>query len=561
MKITNIRLKNFKRFTELIIEDIPKESKLVLLIGANGSGKSSVFDAFNFVNEILRKEVEFNKLSSAYWKKEEDRTKVPSIDININEGFQIRITPHSQNHPQQLAAILGKENNNFYGRTSFRQIPRLTRTALGQKEFSFEKDSDRPKYFIDRDERFENDVEKITGIILNDVFKSGKSGKEINEKYITPINNSLKNIFGDNNGTKLELLSIIPPLDGKVAQINFRKGNTEFHYNQLSAGEKEVVNLLINLISRSNLYQETIYFFDEIELHLNTKIQFNLLKEITENWIPEKSQLWTASHSLGFIEYAKQSEHASIIDFDSLDFDLPQTLRPEAKDNPDIYEIAIGKEFLPSIFKDFNLFFVENKDAKLYGSVGLENTIFVAAQNRNDVYHKARTTGFKGLVDRDFLSDEDIISIKEFYPKLSILNYYSIENYLYHPNNLEEYYKNIEKEFDKSKYINELIEEKNKIIGKMSLRISSHRESYPYFGESEFTNKNTDLPKRFKKGTENFEQTEKVVSYLESNDLEVFYKVLPMKDYCRVIEARQNRDKNQLVKTNWFREKTKKIIL
>jgi hypothetical protein len=34
-----------------------------------------------------------------------------------------------------------------------------------------------------------------------------------------------------------------------------------------------------------------------------------------------------------------------------------------------------------------------------------------------------------------------------------------------------------------------------------------------------------------------------------------------MKDYCRVIEARQNRDKNQLVKTNWFREKTKKIIL
>jgi len=47
MRITRLQLKNFKRFTDLTIESIPKEAKLVLLIGSNGSGKSSIFDAFN----------------------------------------------------------------------------------------------------------------------------------------------------------------------------------------------------------------------------------------------------------------------------------------------------------------------------------------------------------------------------------------------------------------------------------------------------------------------------------------------------------------------------------
>jgi len=78
------------------------------------------------------------------------------------------------------------------------------------------------------------------------------------------------------------------------------------------------------LLSRTPFYQDTIYYLDELDLHLNTKLQYALLKEIVENWIPDGCQLWTASHSLGFIEYA--NEHAVIIDFDDLNFDHAQTL-------------------------------------------------------------------------------------------------------------------------------------------------------------------------------------------------------------------------------------------
>src|SRR5438270_189873 len=54
MKITRLELTNFKRFTNLTIDQVPATAKLVLLIGSNGSGKSSVFDAFELLNTVSK---------------------------------------------------------------------------------------------------------------------------------------------------------------------------------------------------------------------------------------------------------------------------------------------------------------------------------------------------------------------------------------------------------------------------------------------------------------------------------------------------------------------------
>ncbi len=47
MRIRSIYLKDYKRFTNLTIEDIPDTAKLVILVGPSGSGKSSLFEAIN----------------------------------------------------------------------------------------------------------------------------------------------------------------------------------------------------------------------------------------------------------------------------------------------------------------------------------------------------------------------------------------------------------------------------------------------------------------------------------------------------------------------------------
>lgn len=47
MKIKEIKIKKFKRFTDLTISEIPETARLIVLVGPNGSGKTSLFEAFN----------------------------------------------------------------------------------------------------------------------------------------------------------------------------------------------------------------------------------------------------------------------------------------------------------------------------------------------------------------------------------------------------------------------------------------------------------------------------------------------------------------------------------
>ncbi|MEO6454257.1 MAG: AAA family ATPase [Ginsengibacter sp.] len=553
MKIKSLQLKNFKRFTDLTIRDIPETAKLVLLIGSNGSGKSSVFDAFERISTLAL------AFGTANY-------------INQNEYYSKKSINNYKIVLQTFDNILFKndeafnylpENNrfekSFFGRTSFRQIPRLSRTGLGNKNFNIEKNSDRPISFIDRDERFENDLEHIFGKLLEEFFISDDSKSKIKSNVVFPINEAFERIFGEKNGSKLELQRIIPPLEGNTAQIIFLKGESEFHYNQLSAGEKEVFNILINLVARKEYYSDTVFFFDEIDLHLNTKLQYDLLKELTENWIPDNCQFWTASHSLGFIQYAKESEGAVIFDFDDYDFDYPKILTPEPKDNPEIYDIAIDKDFLSKLFVGFDIYFVENTDQLYYSLSNLPKKLFVPEKGRNAVYHKVKSGEYNGIIDRDYLSDDDITEISKYYPNLKILDYYSIENYLYHPDNIEEYNNRKNLPFDKEFYKAEIKKAKDQVIQELTIKIATIRNSYPFFDDPKFDTKENFNQRRFKNKEENFTNTALVVGYLNSNDFPTFYKSFSIKDHGTHLSER-NHPPSELAQTTWFRKQIESIV-
>jgi predicted ATPase len=51
MKIESIRLKNFKAFKDTLMSDIPK---LCVIVGANGTGKTTFFDVFDFLKEAYK---------------------------------------------------------------------------------------------------------------------------------------------------------------------------------------------------------------------------------------------------------------------------------------------------------------------------------------------------------------------------------------------------------------------------------------------------------------------------------------------------------------------------
>lgn len=547
MFVKKLHFKNFKRFSDLTIDlsELEKPPKLVLMIGSNGSGKSSLFDGFETASSFLKRDSKHiqptyeNYFQKAGTHGQESPTNMIIVDKN---GQELNIKTVIFTAPDALIDPLA---NAFYGRSSLRQTPRLTRTSFGQNKFDFEKDSDRPKFYIDKDDRFENDIEHTVKVLLDDFFKrNATSSDEIIQNFITTINSAFKNIFQEGKPTSLQFHSFSPPIDGTTAEILFKKGNSTIHYDLLSSGEKEVFNVLLNLLSRRNLYQDTIYFFDELDLHLNTTLQYNLLKEITENWIPEGCQLWTASHSLGFIEYANGSELAVVIDFDDLDFDNPQVLYPQPKEHLEVFEVAVPQETLIRLFQGKMIIFCENQNDEYYQLLGLDKKIFVGVKDVKDVFLQTKNQPKSfGLRDRDYLTDTEISRIRKKYPNFFILEYYCFENYLYHPDNIREINP---QGFNYQEYCHEIVKQKNDNLLDIVVRLKDSRKNYQELGEA---------------GINSREDENVIVEKLKSDRFEDFYPYFDMKNkFKRHNLERFNLNTKKLVKTQWFNDQIEKNL-
>ena len=90
MRIKQIRLKNYKRFTELTIADLPATARLVVLVGPNGTGKSSVFDSFL----LKARTVNNNKRLSGDWNIEQYYEKVLQSQTTHEVASRVGIEFH-----------------------------------------------------------------------------------------------------------------------------------------------------------------------------------------------------------------------------------------------------------------------------------------------------------------------------------------------------------------------------------------------------------------------------------------------------------------------------------
>ena len=98
---------------------------------------------------------------------------------------------------------------------------------------------------------------------------------EAKAKIIGDLNTSIRNCLD------LEMSSL-GNVEGNQGTLYFKKKDhpKEFEFNVLSSGEKEVVDILLDLYLRKDDYIDTVFLIDEPELHINTSIQGNLLVEI-----------------------------------------------------------------------------------------------------------------------------------------------------------------------------------------------------------------------------------------------------------------------------------------
>ena len=388
MKIKSIKLKNFKRFTDLTIEGLPETAKLVVKIGPNGCGKSSVFDALH-----MYKRSQMGKATNTgnpyYTKREssEEVVKEPAVEFHTSD-FGTREEWAKCMH------VRSTYRGHLASDISFGiRFPPIT------TEHRFER-------MIEDDQAFASNYSRLMNQLMERSSASDQREKnvgDLQDEIFGDLRKAIEGLFDD---PELILDGLGNPAKGKIFEFN--KGTSHgFSYENLSSGEKASLDMLLDLTVAKAEFNDTVFCIDEPEAHIHTKLQGPLLGELY-NLIPDNSQLWIATHSIGMVRKAQDLWHADqdsvvFLDFgknevgEDRDFDTKETIKP-AEPNPNFwaqtYEVALGD--LAELIAPQRIVLCEGKieeaqegfDAACYNQIfgsHYPNTRFVSVGGREDV--------------------------------------------------------------------------------------------------------------------------------------------------------------------------------
>ena len=304
MKIKKLHLKEYKRFSELTIDLGEQPARIVALVGPNGCGKSSVFDAMLFlVNSFHRIGLSGNRDYSYHSLLNNPGYNSNNVKLEFVAGLFQEVFREKSKY--------GQSKTIFSFRSSFRYNGTLQVTEskavsdIGENDYGASSTSD-------IDQRIEQNYRRLQ-IKYNQYLNKEDCRPSVAKAHIIgELNDAISNCLD----LRIDNLGIIEA--DKGGAFFFRKDDTlnPFSYNVLSSGEKEVMDLLLDLYLRKDVYNDSIYIFDEPELHLNTAIQRKLLIEINK-MIPENCQIWIATHSIGFLRALQDelNDESQIIEF------------------------------------------------------------------------------------------------------------------------------------------------------------------------------------------------------------------------------------------------------
>lgn len=276
-----------------------------------------------------------------------------------------------------------------------------------------------------------------------------------------------------------------------------------------------------------------------IDKHKEIEKQFNELKTRADREFDEArtnfSHKFKSLFNKNSTSQLKDSIHSKYYDADK----VVENERQLAKLNKQFSELSI-----PQIAEKI-IMFCENKNSKIFNTIGFDRIHFQPESNSNAVFIKiSANPSYFGIRDRDFLSDNEILKIKKKHPNYFILDYYCYENYLYHPENIKDL--NLEG-FSIEDYINELINQKNKKRDEILVILKQSRSSYQEFKIKE---------DKFKDADESL-----IINNLSSDEIDIFLKSFSLKDHFdKTILQKYNLKETTLSSTNWFKEQINKLL-
>ena len=406
MRIRSIRLTEFKRFTDLTIEGIPDTAKLVILVGPSGSGKSSLLDAINTWGKNR------HSFDIEYYRKDGKPTDALPNEWRRNLGVSINADDYPSN--------LGKAS---YMRSAYRHTSKFT-GSIGQKvDESVYEQLRSGRNFSAGDNEVSKNYQRILQQIVKEVFSpEERTNVDIREKVIGQVRDALQSIFPD-----LQLHSLEDP-EGE-STFYFEKGEAKkYNYVNLSGGEKAAFDLLLDFIVKREYYPNVVMCIDEPEVHMGLGAQSKLL-EILYELIPEQSQLWLGTHSIGILRASQEILEVNpgtvvFLDFSGHNFDKEVNIPPITTPDRNFWESLHGSvledlsgllapekiivcESEPEISFDagcYNKIFAKNHPEALFVSAGNHSVLDKIVSILQNVIQKAEIFAVR---DRDELLDEE----------------------------------------------------------------------------------------------------------------------------------------------------------
>lgn len=197
MKIKKITINKFKRFTNLTISNILETTRLIVLVGPNGSGKTSIFEAFNHWYKLTGYSSATNQEQDYFEKKEGIPSGGSWYQNRVNLDFHSSETLSGEQ-------LKGK----FYFRTAYRNEADFTISQLQNQ--SDPTDAIKLSTLMVNDVTVSENYQRLIAQTLAGLYETSNDSKTIQElrnELIGKIKASLSTVFED-----LNLSSIGDPL-------------------------------------------------------------------------------------------------------------------------------------------------------------------------------------------------------------------------------------------------------------------------------------------------------------------------------------------------------------
>lgn len=442
MRIKSVRLRDYKRFTDLSIADIPAAARLVVLVGPNGTGKSSVFDSFLLKASAAVNAYGLSGDREQYYDKGEaqsqstravaDRVTIEFHNFragqsNLKSAFQVRSAYRNESDFRilQLRAARPEDSG-----------PRIAR-------------------IIDVDASVSQNYERMAWKGMQDLYRDASEEVTIGEYRKTSLGDlqeAMRSLFTDPELVLQDFGGI------QAGAFRFSKGGvSDFHYKNLSGGEKAAFDILLDVFVKRNVTADAVFCIDEPELHVSTDLQGPLIASILD-LLPNPTQLWIATHSIGIVREAyrmhqERPGEVAFLDFSGRDFDAPVCIEPSVPNRAfwqNTYRVALDD--LSSLVAPQRVVICEGSkdknvrafDAQCYNELFVDEspeTLFISQGGASEIIRSehlvailksiARGITVHKVIDRDDMTEGE--RAQKIEQGTRVLRRRELEDYLYDP--------------------------------------------------------------------------------------------------------------------------------